>query len=302
MTTIHMDTEAVLRLVTRIKASSIELDSSFDSVRRACRRMDWDSDDRDRFMRRLKNAENRWNDLLEQQDQLANLLKKEVDQWEEQNRSFEGGKLKFILHPQPHFDWLGTGITFGDTGISIWAELIKSGKLTKYIPILNLILGIGEDLREGDPWWRAIFSELVDAALNLIPIVGLYSIALGITQLGFSMFAVGGNVDYAKATLEYLEKFDFSEKLGDAVVDFATQDPVSFINYLANPTAGMMDPDVKRFFSSFIEDNMRDFGWDEGAAWLENATETEISWTQPLYESSPVYQGEKAVENFVYSL
>lgn len=83
MTTIHMDTEVVLRLVTKIKASSNDLDNSFDEVKRACRRMDWDRDDRDRFMQRLKNAENRWNDLLERQDQLANKLKIEIEEWRE---------------------------------------------------------------------------------------------------------------------------------------------------------------------------------------------------------------------------
>jgi hypothetical protein len=304
MTTIHMDTEVVLNLVNKIKWSTEELDDSINDIVRACRRMDWDSDDRDRFIRRLKNAENRWNDLLERQDQLANMLQREIEQWNDRARSFNEGKLKIIIDTPATFDNAGFGISTTDTLVDIvyWTEILKKIKFAKYIPIINLILGIWEDRRNGDPWGRAIFSELVDAALNLIPIVGLYTIALGITQIGFSMFALGGNVDYANASLEYLEKFDFTEKLGDAVVDFATQDPMSFINYLVNPAAGMTDPDIRRFFSSFIEDNMRDFGWEKGAAWLENATETEIRFMQPVYESMPMYQGQKVVENFVYSL
>lgn len=295
MTLIRMETESVNNLVTNTRTTASNLFSSCDDLVQMCRRMNWEGGSRDDFINQLITSQKQFNELFDNMDQLASELQQEMTQWIDVANSFEYRRSipdSYILPIDPNlrFDWIQFLITGGDVGADIWGNLAKLGKYTKWIPVINIILGIWEDKRAGDSWARAIVSELVEAGLHLTPL-GLYGLAHSLTQLGFSMYGgVSGNLEYSAAALEFLEKFDFTEKFGDAVYDFAIQNPASFVNYLINPAAIFTDPNISKFFETFITDNMRDFGWEQGAVWVENMYEFQYEIMVPIQNVTSLYQ------------
>lgn len=271
MAVIHMQTEVVSNLASNMKSASSKMVASLGDLVQKCRKMDWDGLDRTVFLLKLNGTQSQLDSLLDKQDQLAFQLQQEIQQWTEEAYSFNISR-RFTIPNEPRFDWPDFLMIGGKTSVKIIPKIpiTEISGYVKWFPVLGLILGIWDDRLQGDDWGRAIFSEIIDTALNLTPI-GLYSLALSINKLGFSLYGgISGNLEYSEPALAFLDKLDFTEKLGDAIYDFATQDPGSFLLSISIPGISVFDPDYENFVNSFIGDNMRDFGWDNGAAWVEN--------------------------------
>ena len=78
------------------------------------------------------------------------------------------------------------------------------------------------------------------------------------------------------------------DKIGDAIYDFSVQDPVSFARMLSNPAYMHMDPDVTKFFNSFMSDNLRDFGLNRWAARIDYNTDIYVQYRESIGAFTPI--------------
>lgn len=148
------------------------------------------------------------------------------------------------------------------------------GPLKKALPVIGYGFGVWGDLSEGKDLGTALGSELVDTALNLIPVVAAYNLGLAVVELGAGGAELLG-MPGAGQLQQDLKKFDFTEKLGDAVYNFCRDHPYEALKTVLLPggMGKMFSPEYTRFGGQFFADNLRDFGWESGALWVENQTE-----------------------------
>ncbi len=185
------------------------------------------------------------------------------------------GRLLNKFAGSPRAGWVGK---MDDLG-----HIIKSPAVKKMIPFIGFGFGVLDDIHNNDDWGRAIGSELVDTGLNLIPVIGLYNAGLGLVNIGVGIGDLVGYHDWAARKQEDLEKWDFTEKMGDAIYDFFTEKPVSATVSFANPFLASLNPDYQRFTGKFVADNLNDFGFTDAAHWVQNTTEQRASNMDNIY-------------------
>ena len=187
------------------------------------------------------------------------------------------------------FDWL----SWSGSLVSVVGEagkaLPKVGKVfegsiaSMGFSVVGVGFNIWEDREQGESWSKSIGSSLITGAISLAPPVAVYELGLAGADLIAGTEDLVGLHQLAHTTQDLVTKLEFPEKLGDAYYDFISAHPSSALESVAFPEGAWLNPDYVRFAGSFAANNLKDFGLQGAATWVQNNTETIASLESASY-------------------